>query len=201
MTHVPDSRHPALDAEQRDRVDYLCVVASMAFADNQVDDAELACVRDLCGQLQLSDADTSRVVDAARAPDRVAIDAILGRLRQSSLRFALMVDAIEVAFADEQLVPAEALEIVALSERLGLTDPQVRLIERYVSDRRTATTVDSVRELAAGLAAAGVPVSALAMANGSRGDNPSSVAASLGVGRYGSVKWLYRRATAPTVYS
>jgi uncharacterized tellurite resistance protein B-like protein len=194
----PARRHPALEIAEPERLDYLIVVASMAYADRVIDDAELLRVGQMCEHLGLSQSSTERVLAAIGAPDRVAVASILDRLRASALRFALLADAIDVAWADDRLDRQESAEIAAVAERLGVTSGQLAMIQRYVGDRRQVATVDGTRELAAGLSATGIPVAALAVA--SAVDAPLApgvgIAAALGANRDRSVRWLHARATA-----
>jgi uncharacterized tellurite resistance protein B-like protein len=196
-TLVPDKRHPALDVEEPERADYLCVVASMVFADHEVDDREIERVRELCRHLELGEESTERVIETARSEDSAALDAILDRLKGGELRYALMVDAIDVAFADDKLAPEEVAEIDALAERLDISHAQVALIRRYVADRRNLPN-DAVvnKDVAAGLAGAGIPIATLALAKTLGFPIVAGVglAAALGVGSYVSVKKLFSRA-------
>jgi uncharacterized tellurite resistance protein B-like protein len=161
---VSTPRHPGLDLSETERIDYLIVVASMAQADGRISDTELLRLGQLCQHLGLSESGTERVLSAAGAPDRSAIGAILERLRDSALRFAVVVDAVDVAWADGRIDPAEAREVEALADRLGVTRSQVAMIQRYVAGRRNTATVDQTRELAAGLSATGIPIAALSLA-------------------------------------
>ncbi len=197
-TLVPDDRHPALDVDEPQRVDYLTVVASMAYADHSVDESELLQVEKLCKHVGVSPESIDTVLAAAKAPDSVAIDAILERLRKSPLRFALIVDAIDIAYADNKLEPTEAAEIRALADKLGVSDSQTALISRYVSTRRENGD-HSDSKLTTGLTAAGVPLAALLISSavGAPLAAGAGIAAALGIGSYMSLRWLHRKATKP----
>ncbi len=196
-TLVPDTRHPALDIDEPERVDYLCVVASMVFADHEVDDREIERVTEMCRHLALGDDSSKRVLETARGKHSDALDDILDRLAGSDLRYALMVDAIDIALADNKLVAEEIAEIDGLAERLGISSSQVALIRRYVAAQRNFSGDTSVnKDVAAGLAGAGIPLATLALAKtlGFPIVAGVGVAAALGVGGYVSVKKLFSRA-------
>ena len=195
---VPDKRHPALDADMDERVDYLTLVASMAFADHSADDRELERVRTMCVALELSDAGTSRVLAGASDAGRVELDAILERLKRSELRYALMIDIIDIAYADEEVVESELEEINALADKLDISAGDVEMLRRYVEKGRKLTDGKnelSDAQIAAGLAGTGVPVAAVALATtlGAPLVAGLGMAAALGVGSYMSVRWLWRR--------
>jgi uncharacterized tellurite resistance protein B-like protein len=194
-TLVPDKQHPALDVAEPERVDYLTVVASMAYADHHADDSELARVTEMCEHLEISAEGIEKVLAAARDPDRIALDGIIDRLKTSALRFALLVDAIDVAYADEKIDPQETAEIESLADRLGVNHAQVAMIHRYVSTRRGLSSDDEVsKDIVTGLVAAGIPLATLAMAT--IAGVPAvgvGIGAALGVGSYFSVRWLAKR--------
>jgi uncharacterized tellurite resistance protein B-like protein len=196
-TLVPDKRHPALDLPEDERADYLSVVASMTFADKDADQAELDRVADLCATLELGDAATERVLAVARQPDDASIEAILHRLTESDLRYALMVDAIDIAYADDEIVPDEAAELEHLADALHIERAQLAMLRRYVATltEHEGGDPDATKRAAAGLASAGIPAAGLAIATtlGAPILAGAGVAAALGVGSYATVRWLLNR--------
>ena len=194
-TLVPSPRHPALDVPEAERLDYLRVVASMAFADREVVASEIERLRELCGELEIGEAGTRQVLAAAKSPSDVAIDALVRGLAESELRFALLVDAVDLACADHPLNPSEATEIEHLADVLGITHGQVALVRRYVAERRGLRDESDSGELGAALAAAGVPAAMIAVAGVAGIPLIAGVglAAALGAGSYAAVKWLHHR--------
>ncbi len=195
---VPDKRHPALDADMSERIDYLTLVASMAFADHSADDRELERARAMCEALELSEEGTVKVLASASDASRVELDEILERLKRSELRYALMIDIIDIAYADEEVVEAEVKEIAALADKLDISAGDIEMLRRYVEKGRKLTDGKnelSDAQIAAGLAGTGVPVAAIALATTLGAPLVAGVgmAAALGVGSYMSVRWLWRR--------
>ena len=84
--------HPALMVSEKDRIDYLLAVASIAWADRSADEAETTKLRQLCETLQVAGEAAERVVAAATEPDARRVTKILRRFRNDSLRFALLAD-------------------------------------------------------------------------------------------------------------
>jgi uncharacterized tellurite resistance protein B-like protein len=197
---VPDKRHPALDADMNERIDYLTLVASMAFADHSADDRELERARAMCEALELSEEGTVQVLASAGDAGRVELNEILERLKRSELRYALMIDIIDIAYADEEVVEAEVKEIKSLADKLDISAGDIEMLRRYVEKGRKLTDGKnelSDAQIAAGLAGTGVPVAAVALATTLGAPVIASVgmAAALGVGSYMSVRWLWRRGT------
>lgn len=193
---VPDEKHPALEYPEPERVDYLTVAASMAFADAEVEESELERLGSLCDGLEMGPESKESVLAAAREPGAVDVDAILDRLRESELRFALMVDVVDIAFADGKLEAAEGAELDRIAERLDIDGSQLGMIRRFVADRRGVDDEPGRDDDSAGLVGVGVPAAALALAAavGAPLAAAAGIAASLGIGSYLSVKWLAKRA-------
>jgi uncharacterized tellurite resistance protein B-like protein len=120
------------DVPAPERLDYLIVVASLAAADHEIDDAELVPLEELCRELALSDADRDTVLATARQPDPARVDASLARLKQDvALRVRLLTDAIAIVFADGKIAPLESQRIAQLGEALEIHPAQIGLIARY----------------------------------------------------------------------
>lgn len=201
MTTLVPQQHPALDIDESERADYLTVIASMAYADEDTDGRELERVRDLCETLQLSQENTERVIAVASGEQTPDTAAIFERMRKSELRFAFMVDAIDIAYADDEIVAAEAEELEALAARLGISDGQLAMLRRYVEARTNHETKDpeANRAVATGLASAGIPAAALGVAAAAGAPLVAGlgVAAALGVGSFVSIRWLLKRKKKP----
>jgi uncharacterized tellurite resistance protein B-like protein len=124
--------HTARNLPEDQRLEYLVAVASMVCADGQVAESELEVVRTLCEALAVSAETAKNVLAAARHPDRARVDATASRLRGHPLRYALLTDAILVAFADGKVLPGESEEIAELADALGISRAHAGLIGRYV---------------------------------------------------------------------
>jgi uncharacterized tellurite resistance protein B-like protein len=128
-------KHAALGLSDPERVDYLTVVAAVAYADKELDETELGRLRELCGALELSAAGVEKVVASAQSPDIAQVRTILARLKKDEqLRLAVLADCIVIAFADEQVADAESKEIAEFAHLLGISTAQAALLGRYVED-------------------------------------------------------------------
>ena len=196
-TLVPGS-HPLLAYDVQERRDYLCVVASMALADGTVDDVERERLETLCSTFELSkelgDGACDSVIEAARnTPD---LGDIFSRLTGSELRYALMVDLIDLAVGgDGDIASTEDAELQQFADALEINPSQLAMTKRFVLDRRGQKDTEPTPETLAGLAGVGVPVAALAVMAplGAPIVAGLGLAAALGIGSFVSVKWLAKR--------
>jgi uncharacterized tellurite resistance protein B-like protein len=126
--------HPALSVSEKDRIDYLLAVASIAWADRSADEAEIQKLRQLCETLQVSGEAAERVVAAATEPDAKRVTKILRRFPNDSLRFALLADVTLIAFCDGRVESGEAEQIAAYARELHLATAHATTIGRYVEN-------------------------------------------------------------------
>lgn len=193
-TLVPDKRHPTLDLTGPERADYLTVVASMAYADLEAAPEEIDRLRHLCTDLEITGEDCERILAGASAPPRADVDRIVGGL-PPELRHALLVDAIDIAYADRTVDAAEVAAMERLAERLGVPRGQLVLIKRYVEGRRMGKRDPASGNLVASLVALAVPVATfalLATATGTGARVAALAAAGAGLLAFVAVKLLFR---------
>jgi uncharacterized tellurite resistance protein B-like protein len=205
--------HEATESPLEERVMYAKVVAMMAAADADVDDRELDRLDELCELLALPAAERSGVLAAAQAAAEVDVASALSVVRGSDLRFTLYTDCLLVAFADQQVVPAEEAQLGELAEALDISTTQQHALRRFVevlsagedemkarADEVRLTLTEAeipVRSLgyvsAAGLSVIGstVGLGVLAAAIGI----PTGIGAliGVGVGTMVGVRWLYKQ--------
>lgn len=196
MSTLVPGQHPALDYPEAERRDYLIVVASMAFADGEVSLEERGRIESMCADLGLGDESREQVIEAAEHPNAAELGMILSRLKTSELRFALMIDLIDVAAADGHIATGEEAELDSLAEELDITRGQLAMSKRYVLERREAKSQEASPETIAGLASVGIPVAALGVLAplGAPIAAGLGIAAALGIGSFFSIRWLLRRA-------
>jgi uncharacterized tellurite resistance protein B-like protein len=129
---MAEAAHPARTLPEDQRVDYLLVVAAVAFADGQVAEEELATVTDLCDALDITGTRREEILAAARRPDQDRVDQILDAMTDPATRQALLTDVITVVYADGRVGMGEAEEVARFAERLKIGTSQAVLIARYV---------------------------------------------------------------------
>ena len=205
-----------------ERIAYATVLGSMAAADDVVSKAEIGRLLELCKALKLSESERNAVVATAEARDATAAARALARLQSSDFRFTLYTDCLMVAYADDQLVAAEEHALAEVARALSVSEAQAAALREYVEAARDAASGKGAkeshekrgREIAAKLAAVGVPVGAAALMSAAglsiagvtsglaalgAGLGIASgfgVAFGLGLGTIMGVRWLHQRIVA-----
>src|SRR5262245_54576956 len=149
----PEDPHKARSLPEDRRLDYITAVAAMVHADGEVSELELDVLRLLGEVLDISPQAMPRILESACNPDHRKVEYILGTFRDDPLRFALLPDAILVAFADEVLAAGETEEIAEFAEALHISTAQAVSIARYVESALVDSEKhDLAKALAEGLA-------------------------------------------------
>lgn len=207
--------HPALKYPAPDRESYMVIVASIAAADRRLDSRELEELETQCDTLKLPAKARASVLAACKESPEDLTERLAG-LHESELRFTLVTDMVHLALADGVKDARETKEIKRISKELGVSADQLAAIEKFVKATRSAAASGSTAEdlkavgaeAAAGLAATGVPIAAVAIVGG--GLNAAQIVAALaalglgggmlagvgvlvglGIGTYNGVKWLF----------
>ncbi len=127
------AKHPARFLTEDERMDYLLAVASISCADAEIDESELARLRELCDVLELDERARKRVMAAAEKPDGKTVERALAALAgRPAMSLSLLTDAIVVAFADDKLTDSEASELKRMARRLGIATEDAMLVAKYV---------------------------------------------------------------------
>jgi uncharacterized tellurite resistance protein B-like protein len=202
--------HEAIDNPLEERIGYATVVALMAAADDEVDERERNHLTKLCDALALPSEATKEVLAAAEAAEGVDVKQAMSVLRGSDLRFTLFTDCLLVAYADEEVVPAEEEQLQELAGALAIDDEQQAAL-RKLARAMHGGEVDDAEALKASLRAANIPTRPLAYVSaagfGVVGSTvglgalaaalgiPTGIGAlvGLGVGTMIGVRWLHRQ--------
>jgi uncharacterized tellurite resistance protein B-like protein len=199
------------------------IIASLAAVDGNVSDAEIAHLRGACKDLGLSAAEMGAVIAAAEEPDRTKLEEDARLLKGSPLRFTLLSDLYFIAHADGRYSDDEGNEVTAVADALGISDEQRSAVDRYVkavlkAGRAKGFEAEDLKKLggdvAAGLAATGVPIAAVAASGSVAGLSAAGITSGLaalgmglgmttgigvvvgiGVASYFGVRWLAKKVT------
>lgn len=212
-------KHPMLDYPEVERVKYLVIVASMAAADKKLAVEEFKHIEELCRNFKLEQKSQATVLAAAKNPPSNIRDT-LEDFRNSDLRFALMIDSLFLAYADNVVIDAEESEIKKLAEFLRISEDQLSTLRKYIEAVRRAekvgTRLNNLKklgtEIAADFAATGIPIGAVAISGSVFGLSAAGitsglsalalglgmvpgigVAVGIGIGSYLGVKWLCKK--------
>jgi uncharacterized tellurite resistance protein B-like protein len=132
MAAHPEDPHKARSLPEDRRVDYVTAVAAMVHADGEVSELELDVLRLLGEVLDISPKAMPRILEEACNPDHRKVEYILSTFESDPIRFALLTDAILVAFADEKLAAGETEQIAEFADALHISVAQAVSIARYV---------------------------------------------------------------------
>jgi len=167
-----EQKHPLLKATEQEKIAYISIVASIASADNNVSSDEIDNLLKLCDQVNLSSDGVGKVIAAAKDPNSAPIKQYISELKNSELKYTLIADMYFLGYADDELTDDEITEIKSISSKLNVKKDQVEAIAKYVKamidqakgkieGKETLKNVGS--EVAGSLAAAGVPLGAVAV--------------------------------------
>jgi uncharacterized tellurite resistance protein B-like protein len=167
-----EQKHPLLKATDNEKVAYLSIVATIAAADGNISSDEIDNLIKLGEQVKISSDGLGKIISAAKEPNSAPIKKYIEELKSSELRFTLIADMYFLGYADDELTKDEIDEIKKISEQLNVKNEQVEAIAKYVKamidqakgkikGKETLKNVGS--EVAGSLAAAGVPLGAVAV--------------------------------------
>jgi hypothetical protein len=208
----------AHDIPSHERLPYIKGLIYMALADGNIGAGERRRLEAALEQCDLAPADAAEARAALEStPD---LEEVCEKLRGSSTRFTLYLDAVSLALDDGVVEPGEEQALLALRTRLGLQDYEADGLRQVAESLHTlkggrdpdAAAVARSREALARLAAVGVPVSAAILSGSVQGLSSAALASGLaamglglgvagGVGvcvilgfaSYQGVKWLTAR--------
>lgn len=151
---------------EHQRVAFAGALYALAFADGALDKDELQLLIDLVDLEGLSPAGRQMVVQAIVTPPTFA-DALAPLApADDEVRYALMLNLLEVAWANDLLAPEQDALLRAAQAALGISDEQYRALWRFVRELRAvqlrgqndSVAAQATRAAVAGVAAAGVPI-------------------------------------------
>lgn len=110
---------------------YLGAIASLATADREASEEELAYIGQLCVAASLSPEQQEVVQKAATEMTGEELNRCLDVLKKSELRFSLITDLMAFAKSDNDYSEAEEQNIQKISSYLGLDPQQVSLLDQF----------------------------------------------------------------------
>ena len=144
--------HPARRLPEADRLEYLAIVASVAYSDRVIYESEADRILDIGRDLGLGDAAVRAFVEDI-GPDVQRSHEVAARFRDDKdLATRLLTDVILVAFADGMVQSSEAVEVAQFAKALGISTGQATMLGRYVESVLLASEDADVGELSRSLA-------------------------------------------------
>ncbi|MEA5411957.1 TerB family tellurite resistance protein [Synechococcus sp. BA-120 BA3] len=165
--------HPILNYPEEARIAYVSLLGELCYVDRQFDEQERNQLEQQMNALEISDQGKARVYAAVydlSDSHREAIIAGIQALSDSDLRFTLITDLFIMALANNYISVEEQDYVIEIGRSLGVEHEQTMAIKQVQFGlwqlRNTPSDSDSfnnfIKESAANLAGAGVPIAAVA---------------------------------------
>jgi uncharacterized tellurite resistance protein B-like protein len=123
---------------------YLGAIASIATADRQATEEELAYISGLCNAAGLNTDQTTAVQNAATDLSGKELEKNLEVLKNSNLKFSLVADLMTFAKSDNNYSEEEDESIHKIAEYLGVDQHQFSLLDQF-ADKATNTDIDKTQ--------------------------------------------------------
>jgi uncharacterized tellurite resistance protein B-like protein len=123
---------------------YLGAIASIATADRQATEEELAYISGLCNAAGLNADQTTTVQNAATDLSGKELEKNLEVLKNSNLKFSLVADLMTFAKSDNNYSEEEDESIHKIAEYLGVDQHQFSLLDQF-ADKATNTDIDTTQ--------------------------------------------------------
>ncbi|MEZ0484454.1 TerB family tellurite resistance protein [Fibrella aquatica] len=121
-----------------ERSAYLSALATIAAADGTASNEELEFLSLLGQAAELPQQNQEEVLQIARNPSQVSLQACLDQLKGSQLRFSFITDIISFAKSDGQYSPQERERIQDMAAYLEINPEQFRSLDEFVDSAGTA---------------------------------------------------------------
>ena len=165
--------HPLLGYSEAERVAYLSIIAALSNVDSKFDEQERKHLDEQLKAFEISDEGKAKVYAAIfdlKEERRAEVVQTLHDLDNSDLRFTLIADLFLLALSNGYISVEELAYVEEVAIQLGITKDQVMAIKdvQFHLWQLRSTPSDSdafkamLKECASNLAAAGIPIAAIA---------------------------------------
>lgn len=172
-------KHPLKEYPENERVVYLSILSAVCYVDKEFSDKEKRQLDALLKELEISDEGKSKIyssIFSLQHEDKIANLETIQELGNTELKYTLISDLCLFALADSTYSDEEYQYILGIGEILGITQEQVDAIKSVQENLAEIKDIPPnserfkflIKDSAAGLAAVGVPMAALA-ASGTAG--------------------------------
>ncbi|MGK7890415.1 MAG: hypothetical protein AB4042_13850 [Leptolyngbyaceae cyanobacterium] len=154
---------------ERDRLAFYGALFAIAFADGQIDKDEMEFIFGIMDLDEMSEAGKRNVQSYIVEPPSLDVCTRELAYADERLRYGLMVNLIEVVYANDELDSAEKKAALLARENLQISIKQFNAIVNFVREVRKIRerglddnqAADAIKTAAAGLSAVGVPIAAV----------------------------------------
>jgi uncharacterized tellurite resistance protein B-like protein len=127
-----EQQNPFLALPEDVKTSYLVIMASIATADHQNSEAEIAFMEQMSKVAGLSDDSRQKVTNAMQNPDAAAVASHLEKFKNNNIKFALVSDLINLAYADGNFNSNEESAIQATATQLNISKEQYDALVQYI---------------------------------------------------------------------
>jgi uncharacterized tellurite resistance protein B-like protein len=150
------------DYNESERTEYMMVVASMAGADGDVTTEEIYAIRALSLHFVLGPEARGQVMASCTATPE-EMEQVIKRFAESRLKFSLLLDLANMAWADGALKEPEEAEIHRLGGLMQVEPKQIKAVLSFAETLSKNPTQEQVEQALKSVEAAGVDRNALAL--------------------------------------
>ncbi|GAK58515.1 hypothetical protein U27_05489 [Candidatus Vecturithrix granuli] len=205
------SIHPLKNYPEDQKIDYLCLVASIAVADGVMSDDEISILREFCESIGIGEVGIGVILGTIGDPSILDGQATLSRLTHTDLKFTLLTDMLCMAYADGRISPAEREEIHNIAAKLEISSEQIHAVDEYLKSLFSMTADETdylANHTSSILIQAGIPVEAITLSgfvdhlrtkNLTSGratwgkESGTGIAHLLRPGNYFGIRWLFNK--------
>ncbi len=125
-------QNPLLNYSEGEKSAYLTLLASVATADHENSEGEMAFMQQMCAVSDISEKCANEVTAAMTNPASVDFSAHIANLKDSELKFSLIADIINMVNADGDMDANEVAHVNKLNQALGISQEQFDVMREYV---------------------------------------------------------------------
>ncbi|MGV3541195.1 MAG: TerB family tellurite resistance protein, partial [Rufibacter sp.] len=130
------------DYSNEEKGAYLGALATIASADGNVTEEELAFLRLMCEAAELPENLYHEVESIAKNPSQISLQRCLDVLKGSPLRFSFVTDIISFAKSDGEYSAEEQKRISEIGQYLGIDQKQFSILDQFVDKANQAQQQD-----------------------------------------------------------
>lgn len=124
--------NPILNYSEGEKSAYLTLLASVATADHENSEGEIAFMQQMCEVSDISQKCANEVTMAMTNPASVDFSTHITNLKNSELKFSLIADIINMVNADGDMDADEVAHVNKLNQALGINQNQFDVMKEYV---------------------------------------------------------------------
>ena len=167
-------KHQLEEYSENEQIAYLSILSAVCYVDKEFGDKEKHQLDVLLAQLKISDVGKAKIYSSVfnlQHEDKLANLEAIQNLGNTELKYTLISDLCLFSLVDSKLTDDEYQYILGIGEVLGITQEQVDAIKSIQENLDNIKDIPSnserfkqvIKDSAASLAAAGVPIGAIAV--------------------------------------